>query len=117
MPIELEPDADGLFPETSVSLNAVHVFIVHELTLDRRYHDNSAVQSAPYKVTVASGHEIEGTLDAQGRAKILGVSPSVSVVFGPDGREYMRADTRDNPDFRGAVSDSAPLFAKYESKS
>lgn len=116
MSILLEPDADGVFPETRVSLNATHVFVVQSLTLERRYHDDSAVQDATYKVTLANGREIEGTLDAQGRAKLLGISRSVSVVFGPDAREYARVDTRDNPDFRGAVRDSAPLFAKYESK-
>jgi len=117
VPIDLEPNADGVFPETQVSLNGTHVFVVHDITLERRYHDDTPVQNATYKVKLASGHEIEGTLDAQGKAKLMGVSRSVTVVFGPDSREYERADTRDNPDFRGPVSDSAALFAKYESKS
>jgi type VI secretion system secreted protein VgrG len=111
----VEPSGSGELRPQRVPTGASHTFVARTLRLDHRYHDDDPVQEASFTVKLSSGFELSGKLDKQGKATLIGVSERAKVRYGPDQREYARADDRENPDHREELSESDidGLFAKY----
>jgi uncharacterized Zn-binding protein involved in type VI secretion len=75
------------------------------LLIERRYHDDEAVQGAEFEVELFDGTIIKGKLDNKGRARIEGVPPEAAKIrFGPDTREFERTDQTRNLQFRESLS-------------
>jgi len=73
----------------------------HTINLNYVYQDNTAVQHAPYTLTLSDGTELTGTLDAQGQATIEQMpAGQYTVQLGEDTRDYVVEDnTTKNPLF------------------
>lgn len=112
----LDPSASGEIAPVSLPTGERHTLVVRRLVLDHRYHDDEAIQNATFVVRFGNGLEISGTLDANGQATLLGVPAQGEVRYGPDSRDYERADARENPDHRAELSDADcdELIAKYQ---
>jgi len=116
MPITLEPDADGKLPVLSLATGQVHKIALRVLELDHRYHDDDPVQGAAFEVRFANGLHVTGTLDAEGKARLLGVPGGrAEVRYGPDTRPYEPIEQPKNPDYRASMSDADldALVAKH----
>ena len=112
----IEPNADGGTKSQKVPSGASHTFVVRSLKLDARYHDDDPLQEAPFTLVFPNGLEIEGQLDTEGKATVVGVPKGRGKVrYGPDQRDYQRADTRENPDYRTSFTKATfdELLAKY----
>jgi len=114
--VAIGPDAAGRLVPEQVPTGETHTFVLRTLTLDHRYHDEDPVQNAAFTVKFSNGFELKGTLDAKGKAKLVGVPAHGEVRYGPDQRPFQRVDSPDNPDQRGSFSagDFETLFAKYQ---
>jgi hypothetical protein len=113
--ITVEPDSSGAPQPEHVATGDKHKFVVRVLELYHCYHDDDPVQDATFKATFPNGLEVVGKLNKQGKATLIGVPDGAEVRYGPDQREYKRADDRKNPDHRENLSDGQAdaLFAKY----
>lgn len=112
----VDPGPTGELRPERVPSGESHTFVVRRLALDHRYHDDDPVQDAPFTVRFPNGFEVNGTLDKQGRAVVLGVPAQCEVRYGPDQRAFEPVDDRENPDHREqlAESDLDALFEKYK---
>jgi type VI secretion system secreted protein VgrG len=112
----LERDEHGKFGSHRGQTDRRHTFVLRQLVLEHRYHDDEPVQGAQVIVTWPNGFEQSTTLDANGRATVLGAPGGmVRVTYGPDEREFRRVDDEKNPDHRPSTSESDidALIAKY----
>jgi len=76
------------------------------LELDHRYHDDSPVVGASFKVLFEDGSEIEGTLDGTGKARIEMSARPIQVQYGPDARPWTARKQIPNPKYRASLSDA-----------
>jgi type VI secretion system secreted protein VgrG len=76
------------------------------VSLDHRYHDDTGVAQADYELLLADGSKRTGTLDANGRTTIDGLTADpVEVRYGPSALGYQQADTTPMPKHDPAPSD------------
>ena len=97
---------DGAAPSLSLVTGTNHRIVIRHLFLviERLYHDDRPVQTAPFTVELANGKMVEGHLDARGKARVRLSAPPKQVQFGPDSRPWTRADRRENPDYCETLS-------------
>ena len=84
----VEPSASGELAPERVPTGQSHTFVAKRLLLDHRYHDEDPVQQATFSVKFGNGLEVTGTLDAQGKATLIGVPGAGEVRYGPDQRAF-----------------------------
>lgn len=116
-PRYVEPNADGSFEPIELPTGQKHQLVLRTLLLDHRYHDDGPVEGAPFTVRFASGYQVSGKLDGQGRARVAGVpSGQAEVRYGPDSRPYQPVEQEKNPDYRPDMSDGDldALMDKYD---
>jgi type VI secretion system secreted protein VgrG len=112
-----ERKADGSFEVIPLATGQKHKVILPTLKLDHRYHDDDPVQEATYSVRFPNGYQVSGQLDAQGRARLVGVpSGQAEVRYGPDSRPFEPVEQDKNPDYRPETSsaDIDALIDKYQ---
>ena len=116
MPVYAERNPDGSFEPITLATGQSHEVRLRVLELDHRYHDDDPVHEATYVVKFSNGYEVSGKLDADGKARLVGVpGGQAEVRYGPDTRPFKVDPEEKNPDYRPTMSgaDIDALFAKH----
>lgn len=90
-----------------------------ELIVRHVYHDDEALQGAPFIAKFADASIRKGVTDADGNVRLTGVPPGTAQIqFKPDARQFDLKMKEMNPNFKTTLptSDIDSLINKYRGK-